>query len=80
MYCMGITNLDEQMQSSIGRWVTGERFFDRETDLKILKQHIQDGNHVLLTGQRRMEKTSIIQELGQQFQDDGWTFLFCDVE
>ena len=68
------------MQSSIGRWITGERFFDRETDLKILKQHIQDGNHVLLTGQRRKGKTSIVQELGRQLQGDGWIFLFCDVE
>lgn len=68
------------MQPSIGRWVTGERFFDRETDLKILKQHIQDGNHVLLTGQRRMGKTSIVQELGRQLQGSSWIFLFCDVE
>ena len=68
------------MRSSTGRWVSGENFFDRETDLKILKQLIQDCNHVLLTGQRRMGKTSIMQELGRQFQDDGWTFVFCDVE
>lgn len=27
-----------------------------------------------------MGKTSIMQELGRQLQDDGWTFLFCDVE
>ena len=68
------------MKSSTGRWVSGENFFDRETDLKILKQHVHDYNHILLTGQRRMGKTSIMQELGRQLQDDGWTFLFCDVE
>ncbi len=27
-----------------------------------------------------MGKTSLMQELGRQLQDDGWTFLFCDVE
>lgn len=68
------------MKSSTGRWVSGENFFDRETDLEILKQLIQDRNHVLLTGQRRMGKTSIMQELGRQLQNDGWTFVFCDVE
>lgn len=68
------------MKSSVGRWVTGENFFGRETDLKILRQLIQDRNHVLLTGQRRMGKTSIMQELGRQLQGEGWTFLFCDVE
>ncbi len=59
------------MKSSTGRWVIGENFFDRETDLNILKNLIQDRNHVLLTGQRRMGKTSIMQELGRQLQDDG---------
>ena len=68
------------MKSSTGRWVSGENFFDRETDLNILKNLVQDRNHVLLTGQRRMGKTSLMQELGRQLQDDGWTFLFCDVE
>ena len=41
------------MKSSTGRWVSGENFFDRETDLKILKQLIQDRNHALLTGQNQ---------------------------
>ncbi|MCY4672709.1 MAG: ATP-binding protein [Bacteroidetes bacterium] len=68
------------MKSSTGRWVSGENFFDREIDLKILRKLIRDRNHVLLTGQRRMGKTSILQELGRQLKDDGWIFLFCDVE
>ena len=68
------------MKISTGRWVSGKDFFDREQDLKILKQRVQDHNHILLTGQRRMGKTSIIQELGRQLQEDGWAYLFCDVE
>ena len=68
------------MKVSTGRWVSGENFFDRDQDLKILKQRIRDHNHVLLTGQRRMGKTSIIRELGRQLQVEGWAYLFCDVE
>ncbi len=68
------------MRISTGRWVSGKDFFDREQDLKILKQRVQDHNHILLTGQRRMGKTSIIQELGRQLQEDNWAYLFCDVE
>lgn len=68
------------MKISTGRWVSGEDFFDREQDLRILKQRVQDHNHILLTGQRRMGKTSITQELGRQLQEDGWAYLFCDVE
>lgn len=35
---------------------------------------------MLLTGQRRMGKTSVTQELGRRLQDQGWEFLFADVE
>ena len=45
------------MRLSTGRWVSGDDFFDRESELRVLKARVCDGNHVLLTGQRRMGKT-----------------------
>ena len=39
------------MKSSTGRWVSGDDFFDREPDLRLLESRVRDGNHVLLTGQ-----------------------------
>ena len=68
------------MKSSTGRWVSHEDFFDRESELKILKARVRDGNHTLLTGQRRMGKTSVVRELGRRLEDEGWVFLFTDVE
>ena len=68
------------MQSSTGRWVSGNDFFDREPELQILETRVRNGNHTLLTGQRRMGKTSIARELGQRLEADGWVFLFTDVE
>ena len=68
------------MKSSTGPWVSGPDFFDREAELKFLESTIQDGNHVLLTGQRRMGKTSIARELGCRLEGQGWSFLFVDVE
>ena len=68
------------MKSVTGPWVSGEDFFDRENELRILDQRVRDGNHVLLTGQRRMGKTSVARELGRQLEEDGWVFLFADVE
>lgn len=68
------------MNSATGRWVSGYDFFDRERELQILETRVRDRNHVLLTGQRRMGKTSIVQELGRRLQGDGWIFLFVDVE
>jgi len=63
-----------------GRWVCGNDFVDRESELRILDARVRAGNHVLLTGQRRMGKTSIARELGRQLEAQGWVFLFTDVE
>ena len=68
------------MRSATGRWVSGEDFFDREGELEVLKTRVRERNHVLLTGQRRMGKTSILRELGSRLESDGWIFLFADVE
>lgn len=69
------------MKSAVGPWVTGEDFFGRDAEMAVLRQHAQDGNHILLTGQRRMGKTSIARELGRRLrEEDGWIPLFVDVE
>ena len=68
------------MKSSTGRWVSGDDFFDREPELQVLESRVRDRNHVLLSGQRRMGKTSILRELGRRLEDQGWDFLFTDVE
>ena len=68
------------MKPSTGRWVGGDDFFDHGPELRLLESRIRDGNHVLLTGQRRMGKTSVAQELGRRLESQGWTTLFIDVE
>ena len=68
------------MRLSTGRWVSGDDFFDRVAELRLLESQLRDHNHVLLSGQRRMGKTSIVRELGRRLVDDGWIFLFADVE
>lgn len=68
------------MRSSTGRWVSGEDFFGRESELGVLKIRVCDHNHVLLAGQRRMGKTSIARELGRRLESEGWIVLFTDVE
>ncbi|MDE0625880.1 MAG: ATP-binding protein [Bryobacterales bacterium] len=68
------------MRSSTGRWVSGDDFFGRDRELRVLEARVRDGNHVLLTGQRRMGKTSIARELGRRLECKGWVFLFTDIE
>ena len=47
------------MQSATGRWVVGADFFGRDAELRSLERRIHARNHVLLSGQRRVGKTSI---------------------
>ena len=68
------------MKSSTGRWVSGDDFFNRADELRQLEQLVRDGNHILLTGQRRMGKTSLARALGGRLRPQGWTCLFTDVE
>ena len=68
------------MKPATGGWVTGDDFFGREADLRQLESRVRDRNPVLLTGQRRIGKTSIVRELGRRMEAEGWTFLFADVE
>lgn len=68
------------MKSSTGRWVSGNDFFNREAELQMLEARVRDFNHVLLTGQRRMGKTSVTRELGRRLQERGWAFLPTDVQ
>ena len=55
-------------------------FFDRELELRLLQDRVKDRNHVVLSGQRRMGKTSLLQELGRRLTSEGWLVLFVDVE
>ena len=68
------------MRLATGRWVSGDDFVDRESELRVLDARVRAGNHTLLTGQRRMGKTSIARELGRRLVAQGWVFLFTDVE
>ena len=68
------------MRLSTGRWVSGDDFFDRERELALLEAQVRDRNHLLVAGQRRMGKTSLLQELGRRLKADGWLFLFVHVE
>lgn len=46
----------------------------------MFESQVRNGNHLLVAGQRRMGKTSILQELGRRLKADGWSFLFVDIE
>ena len=62
-------------------WVTGDRFFDRETELQALERRVRAGAHTLLTAQRRMGKTSLVRELFRRLEEGGEIIpVFVDLE
>ena len=62
-------------------WVDGDRFFDREVELQLLRERVENGTHTLLTAQRRMGKTSLVRELLRQLDEDGtFATVFVDWE
>lgn len=64
-----------------GNWVDGDRFFDREFEIKALKERVGEGTHTLLTAQRRMGKTSLVRELLRRLADErGFETIFVDLE
>ena len=70
----------KKLKSATGKWVVGEGFFNRDKELSLLQTRVEDGNHVLLTGRRRMGKTSIAKKLSRRLEAKGWACLFVDVE
>ena len=62
-------------------WVDGERFFDREVELRLLRERVENGTHTLLTAQRRMGKTSLVRELLRRLNEEGeFATVFVDWE
>ena len=62
-------------------WVDGDRFFDREAELQLLRERVENGTHTLLTAQRRMGKTSLVRELLRRLDEDGeFATVFVDWE
>ena len=62
-------------------WVDGDRFFDREVELHLLRERVKNGTHTLLTAQRRMGKTSLVRELLRQLNEEGeFATVFVDWE
>ncbi len=69
------------LNKTVGNWVDGDRFFNREDDLAALNEHVRSGTHTLLTAQRRMGKTSLVHELLRCLSSNpGIKTCFVDVE
>ncbi len=68
------------MNNIVGQPVESDDFFDRETDVNLVWESLEQGNHVLLLAPRRVGKTSLALRVGERARDADWRFAFVDVQ
>ena len=68
-----------KLKQSQGNVVAGERFWDREEDVKLFIEKIDGGANILLVAQRRMGKTSLMAEVAERL-GDRYVCLFVDLQ
>jgi len=71
--------MKKKLKQAVGNVVTGDRFWDREADIDLLTNKIDEGASILLVAQRRIGKTSVLKEMLVQLRDR-YTCLFVDLQ
>ena len=56
------------MKRALGNWVVGDRFWDREQELKLFMEYLEAGANVLLIAPRRIGKTSLMREAARHLE------------
>lgn len=77
------TNLlrEAKMKKGHGTPVSGDRFFDREADVKALLEVVKEGGHRSLVAQRRMGKSSLALEVCERLRkDEDCVALYADIQ
>ncbi len=67
------------MTIKLGNKADGDDFFDRVTEREDLWRYLE-GNHIVLSGPRRLGKTSLLQRLAEEAADKGLLACLIDVE
>src|SRR5262245_11558983 len=70
---------DPSLKRATGNWVIGERFWDRETELELFQERIDEGAHILLVAPRRIGKTSLLKESGRRLGEK-YLCLYVDLQ
>ena len=71
--------MKDRLTQANGNWVAGERFWDREDDIALFIERINEGAHLLLVAQRRMGKTSLMREAARRLKDR-YVCIFVDLQ
>lgn len=67
------------LRPALGNYASGDRFWDREQEVRDIVNYLVDGASVLVNGPRRIGKTSVVRRVLAQLAPSRTT-LFIDVE
>lgn len=67
------------MAIRVGNKADGDDFFDRVTEREDIWRHLE-GNHIVVSGPRRLGKTSLLQKLAEEAREQGVLAKLVDVE
>ena len=67
------------MKKTVGNWVTGDRFWDREEEIPLFIELLDEGAHILLVAPRRVGKTSLMREVAARIADR-YICLYVDLQ
>jgi len=57
------------LKKTTGNWVDGDRFWNRQTEMALFIESLEDGANILLIAPRRIGKTSLMHEASRCLQD-----------
>jgi uncharacterized protein len=69
----------DKIKRGCGNWVEGDKFWNREAEIRSMTEYLDDGANLLLIAQRRMGKTSLLRELGNRIGGE-YLCLYVDLE
>lgn len=67
------------MPIRVGNKAEGQDFFDREREREDIWRYLE-GNHIVLSGPRRLGKTSLLQRIAEEAEDRGLLARLVDVQ
>ena len=59
----------KKLKRAVGNYVTGEKFWDREQDIALFTDLLDEGAHILMAAPRRIGKTSLMREVANRISD-----------
>ncbi len=59
----------KKLERAIGNFVTGDKFWNREKEIQLFTELLDEGAHILMAAPRRIGKTSLMREVASRISD-----------